>query len=79
MEFPYLNKVGMSSQPNAIALLLGKLSWCVNLRFVLGAQSDNMLRNPCDDGNTNGRDDEICNRPISNENFIGFDFQKAGY
>ncbi|KAI6233253.1 hypothetical protein M3Y99_00937400 [Aphelenchoides fujianensis] len=66
VEIAHLNKVGMNSRPNAYA-------------FLLGERAEDLPANPWWPAMDGGRLDELCNKQIKDENFIGFDFQRAGY
>ncbi|KAI6233966.1 hypothetical protein M3Y99_00849900 [Aphelenchoides fujianensis] len=66
VRIAHLNKVGMNSRPNAYA-------------FLLGERAENLPPNPWWPAMGGGRLDDLCHKHIKDENFIGFDFQRAGY
>ncbi|CAD5223159.1 unnamed protein product [Bursaphelenchus okinawaensis] len=66
IHFPYLNKVGDNTRLNAYT-------------FFLGERAANLTANPWGPFLAGGREDELCNKSINTENFVGFDYNKQGY
>jgi len=64
--FPYLNKVGLNSRPNAYG-------------FLMGERAEALPANPWGKENNHGRSNELCTNALDKENFIIYDFQKRGY
>ncbi|CAD5232432.1 unnamed protein product [Bursaphelenchus xylophilus] len=66
VHFPYLNKVGLNSRPNAYA-------------FFLGERAMNLPANPWGEYLGKGRGNALCKKSLNTENFIGFDYNNNGY
>ncbi|CAD5223161.1 unnamed protein product [Bursaphelenchus okinawaensis] len=66
IHFPYLNKVGLNSRPNAYA-------------FFLGERAMNLPANPWGKFVGQGRGGSLCKKSLNTENFIAFDYNNQGY
>ncbi|CAD5232436.1 unnamed protein product [Bursaphelenchus xylophilus] len=64
--FPHLNRVALNSRPNGYA-------------FLLNERSDDLPESPWNPFKGQGKDEEICKTSVLNYDYIGKDFQKAGY
>ncbi|CAD5218926.1 unnamed protein product [Bursaphelenchus okinawaensis] len=65
--FPYLNKVGINSMPNAYAMLMGRQIYEVKQSPVTNIQKPEL------------NSTEYCNKYLDDEQFIGFEFKRKGY
>lgn len=79
--FPYLNKVGLNSRPNAYGFLMGRFYFRVFKVFlsILGERAENLPPNPWGKEMPRGRGNELCQAELQQENFIIFDYQRRGY
>uniref|UniRef100_A0A7E4VDV6 Sulfatase domain-containing protein n=1 Tax=Panagrellus redivivus TaxID=6233 RepID=A0A7E4VDV6_PANRE len=66
VSFRHLNKVGDNSRPNGFALLLGKAV-------------DPIKKSPMSVGYKSDFVDTGCDTPLDHDQFVGFQFQEAGY
>ncbi|KAI6220930.1 hypothetical protein M3Y99_01575600 [Aphelenchoides fujianensis] len=64
--FPFANKVGVNSRPNAYG-------------FLVGERAENSLPNPWGTEQLGGRLDELCGQPMEKENVVFFDYRNGGY
>ncbi|KAI6220896.1 hypothetical protein M3Y99_01585800 [Aphelenchoides fujianensis] len=64
--FPYANKIGLNSRPNAYGYLVGE-------------RAENSLPNPWGKERAGGRLDELCGQPMEKENVVFFDYRNRGY
>uniref|UniRef100_A0A7E4WAP5 Sulfatase N-terminal domain-containing protein n=1 Tax=Panagrellus redivivus TaxID=6233 RepID=A0A7E4WAP5_PANRE len=67
VSFRYLNKIGVNSRPNGLALLMGKALYPIKQSpMSVGYESDFVNKSD-------------CNKGLDSEQFISFQYQEAGY
>ncbi|KAI6189374.1 hypothetical protein M3Y97_00001100 [Aphelenchoides bicaudatus] len=66
VPMPYLNKVGVNSRPNGYA-------------FLMNERASDLPKNPWGKEMKGGRSEQMCDKSLNNETFIGYDFQNNGY
>ncbi|KAI6237923.1 hypothetical protein M3Y95_00315900 [Aphelenchoides besseyi] len=64
--FPYANKVGLNSRPNAYG-------------FMIGERAEALPPNPWGRANPHGRSTELCKKALDTENVIMLDYKKQGF
>lgn len=83
VSFRFVNKVGLNSRPNGYALLLGKLrldGLSDGIPTCLGKRGYHLEKSPLNEALPPATDmTGYCNKPLDNETFIGFEFQRQGY
>ncbi|KAI6230011.1 hypothetical protein M3Y99_01109500 [Aphelenchoides fujianensis] len=64
--FPYANKIGLNSRPNAYG-------------FLIGERAEVLPANPWGKGSPHGRSSQLCKQPLDKENVILYDYRNRGY